>query len=80
MGQRDRYTEHRPLSSALGRHVSDGQHDPEMVGRYQREVYHQNRGIYFTEEQLKDMPWDIRGFIEAQGRRIFGPRRGRCNG
>jgi len=70
------YREHR-IRGSLQSHVSSAAaSDPEVVAELQRQVYHADRGIYFTKKQLAAMPWDVRGFIEAQGRRIFGPRRG----
>ena len=74
MKHRREYREH-PVRTSLQAHLGRSS-DAGVVAVLQEEVYHQNRGIYFTAEQLKSMPWDVRQFIESQGRRIFGPRRG----
>jgi hypothetical protein len=45
------------------------------VQRLASAAYHGRRGIYFSEDDLSRMGWDVRALIEAQARRIYGPRR-----
>lgn len=75
MSNRSRYHEHKPLTSPLGRFVGRAPGDPDLVARYAHDAYHDNRGIYFTEDQLAKMPWQSRELIESEARRIYGERR-----
>lgn len=75
MSYRDR-TEHRPLRSCLTPHVGRSPADPCVIERLAEQTYHEDRGIYFTKQQLASMSWDERAFIESQARRFYGPKRG----
>lgn len=76
MSYRHRYDEHR-VRTSLQSHVGRASADSDLIERYARDAYHENFGIYFTEAQLRAMPWDTRAFIESQARKIYGPRRER---
>lgn len=76
MRHRDNYREHA-IRTSLQSHVGSAT-DARVVTELQERCYHENRGIYFTAEQLQAMPWDARALIESQGRKIFGRRRGGC--
>ena len=73
MSNRDRYTEHRIRGSL--EHHAGRRCDDEVVDRYAHDVYHQDRGVFFTREQLSAMPWQSRDLIESEARRIYGRRR-----
>lgn len=75
MSHRERYSEHRPLRSCLTPHVGRST-DPALVDRLAAEVYHQDRGAYFTREHLDAMPWQSRELIESELANIHGPRAG----
>ena len=70
---RHRYAEHR-IPTSLERHVGRSS-DSDTVRRYAEQVYHQDRGAFFTKEQLAQMHWQHRAVIETELRRIFGNRR-----
>jgi hypothetical protein len=76
MSNRQHYNEHR-IANSLGRHLGRSPSDPDVIDRLACEAYHQNRGIYFTEDQLAAMPWQSRELIESEAGRIHGPRQGR---
>lgn len=44
--------------------------EPEVIERLAAEVYRQGRGIYFSPDDLKRMPWPTRDLIESEARRI----------
>ena len=44
--------------------------EPEVIERLAVEVYRQGRGIYFSPDDLKRMPWPTRDLIESEARRI----------
>lgn len=75
MSNRDRYREHR-IKGSLQPHLGRSPSDPEVIDRLAHHAYHERRGIYFTEEQLKAMPWQSRNLIESEAAAIHGPRRG----
>lgn len=75
MSNRARYTEHRPLRSCLTPHVGRSPSEPSVIDRLASDAYHQQRGVFFTEEQLNAMPWQSRELIEAEARRVYGNRR-----
>jgi hypothetical protein len=66
------HREHR-LRTSLQRHAEDA----DQVQRLASAAYHGRRGIYFSEDDLSRMGWDARALIEAQARRIYGPREAR---
>lgn len=74
MSHRERYTEHRPVRSSLGRHVGRAPADADVVDRYAADAYHEFRGVYFTEEQLERMPWQSRHLILSEAANIHGER------
>ena len=74
MSNRSRYTAHRPLRSCLPPHIGRAR-DSDVIERLASAAYHENGGIYFTEEQLKQMPWQSRELIESEAATIYGPRR-----
>ena len=49
--------------------------EPEVIERLAVEVYRQGRGIYFSPDDLKRMPWPTRDLIESEARRICGRSR-----
>jgi len=65
--------EHR-IRTSPERHVPRAPADGDDIVRLARQAYHGGYGVYFTSDQLAAMPWDIRAFIEAQARRLYGPR------
>lgn len=73
MSRHDRCREHR-IRTSLERHVGESG-DPVVVERLAEQTYHENRGIYFTKEQLAAMPWQSRELIESEARRFYGQRR-----
>lgn len=70
----DRYREHR-VRTSLQAHLGRSASDPDVVDRLAHHVYHEHRGVYFTEDQLNEMPWASRELILAEASRINGPRR-----
>jgi len=70
----DRYREHTPIRGSLRHVVGDDASDADYIRRQAREAWHQRRGLWLSEEDLKAMPTDLRLLIEVQGRRIYGPR------
>ena len=75
---RARYRDHAipprsDVRTSLERHVGRSG-DPDAVRRYAEQVYHQDRGAFFTKEQLAQMHWQHRAVIESELRRIFGNR------
>jgi hypothetical protein len=70
----NRFSEHR-VRTSLQAHIGRST-DPNVVDRLAAEVYHQDRGAYFTREQLDAMPWQSRELIESELANIHGPRAG----
>lgn len=76
---RGRYREHdvpprSDVRTSLGRHVGVSG-DPDAVRKYAEQVYHQDRGAFFTKEQIEQMHWQHRAVIESELRRCYGDRR-----
>jgi hypothetical protein len=78
MNHRSRYREHdvpprSDVRDSIGRFVGESS-NPGFVQRYAEEVYHQDRGAFFTKEQLAQMDWQHRAVIETELRRFYGNR------
>lgn len=74
MSNRDRYREHR-VRGSLQSHIASGSGDGATVERLAHRAYHESRGVFFTADQLKSMPWQSRELIESEARRLYGPKR-----
>lgn len=74
MNHRDHYRETR-VRTSLQAHVGRAPADAAVIDRLAADAYHQQRGVFFTEEQLAAMPWQSRELIESEARRLFGARR-----
>ena len=75
MSNHDRYTEHRPLQSPLGRCVAPSNGSDATFRESARELWQRFGIIVIWPDQ--QIPWDQRAMAENAATRLYGQKRGR---
>lgn len=75
MGHRDRYTEHRPVQSPLGRLVAPSNGQDSEFREKAGELWQQFGIIVIWPDQ--QIPWDQRAMAENAATKLYGRKRGR---
>lgn len=65
---------HRPRATLASVTADAPPTDPRIIAHLAEEVHHAGRGVFFSREQLAEMPWPSRELIESEARRLYGKR------